>query len=249
MGRAQISGPSFRNYMHNVRQIYEPQLEALGLGESQIERQAIQELRESLDRINEAIAKPEQFGVFGIKITPEAGVLIARSATEGNITVGALPFLLQRKKLILERIRILAPEEQLSDVSEVLEEKVEDPAVREQLKSMLAEYAAEQRTLAEEAQESGKEAFNAALVDIEIRERKWRMRRSFIEREPIAILVGAVILLVVTIALVTAMFTGVESPEILVNAFLIILGYFFGQSAAAGRQEGQAHQSPETPSR
>lgn len=238
--RFAIGGRSFGDYMDQIRHLYEPQLTALSLGESQIEQQSLSELKESLDRIGEAISHPEQFGTFGLTFTAEVSVIISRTPSEGTVTVGALPLLLQRKKMILDRIRILSPDEQLGDVREVVEDKVDDPAVKEQLISMLSSYAAEQTALAEEAQRSGRSALDSAMLEIELKERKWRMRRSMVEREPVAILIGAVILVALAIALITAMFTKTTAPEILANAFLLILGYFFGQSTSSGRpNDGQ----------
>ncbi|WP_432830681.1 hypothetical protein [Dactylosporangium sp. CA-092794] len=85
------------------------------------------------------------------KSDAELGTVVSRSPGEGTFTVGALPVLLQRKKDILDWMRILAPQEQLADAQEVVAEKVSDPEVREQLNALLESFADKQRTLAEES--------------------------------------------------------------------------------------------------
>ena len=65
---------------------------------------------------------------------------------------------------------------------------------------------------------------------------------GFFAKESIATYVGALLLIALTVVQVTAMFLGNSyKSEIIDNAFLLILGYFFGQSSgrAAARQIGQ----------
>jgi hypothetical protein len=57
-----------------------------------------------------------------------------------------------------------------------------------------------------------------------------RIWQRFFARESVATLIGALILLTLTICLIVAMFTGTEISTVLSNSFLIILGYFFGQT-------------------
>jgi len=223
------------DYLETARSFFEPQLKAMGLGHASIEAQSLPALRDSLARINEAVSHPSQFGQLGLKFTTSAGMVIARAGAEAVVTIGALPILLERKRQILERIRLLAPEEHLDEVRAMVTEKVEDSAARDQLFEMLSGYAKEQRTLAEEVEKVERAEVDAALRDIEIRERKWQMRRSLLEREPVAIVIGAVLLIVLTLVLALAMFTKVAVPEILSSAFLLILGFFFGQTTASTR--------------
>lgn len=231
---------SFRpsNYLETARSFFEPQLAAMGLGRNEIESQSVTQLRDSLNRINEAISHPSQFGQVGLKFTANAGmVLVARAGAEAVVTVGALPILLERKRMILDRIRLLAPEEQLGDVRAIVVESVEDPSARDRLFAMLSGVVTEQKQLAAEVESVEKAELDAALRDIEVRERKWKLRRSLLEREPVAIVIGAILLTILTIALVFAMFTQVNIPEILSSAFLLILGFFFGQSTSSSQGE------------
>ncbi len=55
-----------------------------------------------------------------------------------------------------------------------------------------------------------------------------------LEREPAAVLVGGVLLVVISIALIVAMFAHTPVPEIVSSGFLLILGFFFGQNSSRG---------------
>jgi uncharacterized membrane protein len=55
-----------------------------------------------------------------------------------------------------------------------------------------------------------------------------------------ATLIGAVLLVVLTVVLVIAMFTRTTVPELISNAFLIILGYFFGQASSGKAKRERA---------
>ncbi|MGX1809698.1 hypothetical protein ACWIGI_28590 [Nocardia sp. NPDC055321] len=74
--------------------------------------------------------------------------------------------------------------------------------------------------------------FFSEMQKVELAERKWAMRRSLLEREPAAVLIGGLLLIVIGGALLVAMFTHTEVPELVASAFLLILGFFFGQSSS-----------------
>jgi hypothetical protein len=68
-------------------------------------------------------------------------------------------------------------------------------------------------------------------------ESRWKLFRQMLERESIASIMGALLMMFITLAIITGMFTGIAAPDILGNAFLVILGYFFGQSVQRAQQE------------
>ncbi|WP_431902565.1 hypothetical protein [Nonomuraea sp. bgisy101] len=238
MSRApDVAVSQLANYLETARAYYEPQMKLMGLGHQEIEQQSLTELKDSLDRVNRAISHPSQFGTLALKLTTSAGAIIARAGAEATVTIGALPILLERKRSIIDRIRVLYPQEQLEDVQEIVNQKVDDPVVRDELYSMISSLMAEQRFLEEQSAATQSTDMDMALKDIEISERKWRMRWSFLEREPVAILIGAVLLILLGLALIVAMFTSTRTPEVVTSAFLLILGFFFGQTTAGTRQD------------
>jgi len=81
-----------------------------------------------------------------------------------------------------------------------------------------------------QSEERIKIQIDLARLNAEIFERRSKVWFSLLERESAATILGGVLLLIILVAHVTAIFSKFSIPEILNNAFLIILGYFFGQS-------------------
>ena len=75
---------------------FEPQLVELSLSKNQIRTQSLEELRQSLDSINEAIKNPQSFGVLGFSVDAEAGLYLTKSKSTAQFEVGILPLLLEQ---------------------------------------------------------------------------------------------------------------------------------------------------------
>jgi uncharacterized membrane protein len=58
------------------------------------------------------------------------------------------------------------------------------------------------------------------------------LRRSWFERESMASIVGALLLMVLGATVVISMSTHTAASQIVTSSFLIVLGYFFGQSGS-----------------
>jgi hypothetical protein len=192
---------------------YEPQLAALGLGIDQLRGQPLEILHRRLESVNDAISDPSSFGVLRVKFTADAGVVIATSADESHVEVSALPILLERKRMIVERIADLGGAEKIENIRDV-----------EEVTALQAHQA--------RAEEDLKIQRGATMLQIEAFERKSQVWQSFLERESIASIVGAVLLVALAVTLVMAMFIGTNPSEVVTNSFLIILGYFFGQTTS-----------------
>src|SRR4051794_6917336 len=90
-----------------AERFFEPQMRALGLSIEQIDAQTPDELRESLRRADEAIANAAGYDTLSIKMTADSSALIAKVRSDAHFTFSIVPFLLERKRLILTRIREL----------------------------------------------------------------------------------------------------------------------------------------------
>ena len=88
----------------------------------------------------------------------------------------------------------------------------------------------EEQIKVDEKKEQFSEKEKEIRLEMEISERKAKLLLSFFEKESVATIIGAVLLIIMVIAQLVAMFTGIKSTDILNNSFLLILGYFFGQS-------------------
>jgi len=77
-----------------ARILFEPSLRAVGLGVEQIKSQTERELRQSLQKLYETIKNPEAFGELEIQSV----------GNEVKLITSILPILLERKKIVLDRI-------------------------------------------------------------------------------------------------------------------------------------------------
>lgn len=128
---------------------FESKLQALSLGLDQIDQQSLPELEASLERVTEAMRHPEQFGTVRLKMNTDAAMLVMRTTAETQFEVGIFPILLQRKARILERIKALRPASQLSKLREHIVQRIDDPAIREDLLALVEAQRQQQEAAAQ----------------------------------------------------------------------------------------------------
>ncbi|MEU0780973.1 hypothetical protein ABZ341_05245 [Streptomyces sp. NPDC006173] len=141
--------------------------------------------------------------------------------------------LLNRKNDVLGKIHFQANQAQIKSLRELVE-GLDEKDQKERLLAELNDLETSSSSLEQESKattdaQSDAER-DAAMWKQDIMERRWEVWKSLLVRESVATLVGAALLITLGIVLITAMFMNREPSSILSNTFLIILGYFFGQS-------------------
>lgn len=192
---------------------YEAILNRFGLGKSQISSQSLYKLEDSLLRIEDII--------------------------NNNSEDFPGDFLFERKKLILERIKEVSSEEKiitLHDLVNKLPEGEERGKIKSELDSLRqgAEKYKQEIQRVDIAAREAEAAIKLEQQRIDGLERKSKIWLSFLQRESAASIIGGIVLLMLTVALISGMIFGRES-QILSNGFLVILGYFFGQSSSKNK--------------
>lgn len=230
-----------------AERFFEPQFIALGLSNEQIVNQGLAELGQSLETINAAMQRPESFGVVKVNIGAGGSVFLAQ--TEAQIEVGILPLLLERKRFILERISLLEKKEEIVDLSERAKGALDESEKKkyeeriDELQTIVSSLE-ESRVKNEEQLRNAEKALQEAHSEVkrqEIEERRERLKleswerrtkvwQRFLERESVVTIVGSLLLVLIAFFLIIATIWSIEALGILGNAFLVILGYFFGQS-------------------
>ncbi|WP_280265818.1 hypothetical protein [Nocardia wallacei] len=146
-------------------------------------------------------------------------------------------YLFQRR-MVADKIAQRSRRDEIGEIKEAVESKVADPEVRQELSDLVTEVARRQDELAARLDESD-DAVDQELRKIEVQQRRWDMRKSMLEREPAAVLIGGLLLLVLTLALIIATFSHTTVPDVLTNMILLILGFFFGQTTSTNRPGGE----------
>ncbi|MFM7888744.1 MAG: hypothetical protein ACKPCM_19095, partial [Pseudanabaena sp.] len=155
--------------------------------------------------------------------------------------IGILPTLLERKQLILERIRLIkSSERKVSNLRDLVEQLHDEDAKAtllseiDKLESAQIEsqklQSEQNKVIVEQSRED--ERLKAELNKITLLKEKSKIWLSFLERESVATIVGAVLIIIITITQIVAVFSKIPTSEILNNSFLVILGYFFGQAVS-----------------
>ena len=215
----------------------QPRLAAIGLSADQVKNQSLDELNQSLDRLNDAINKPESFGFLRMNFDAGVGLVIAR--TSAQVEIGILPLLLERKKLVVDRIADLRKAIKIDSLRGLIG-AVPDEALKTRLQHEVSDLEESSRKLKqqsteiERAQQELKASSDIEItrLRLEVFERRSKVWRSFLERESVATLVGGILLLVIGAAILVSMFLRLTISDIVSNTFLLILGYFFGQSTS-----------------
>ena len=216
---------------------FESQLTQMGLGEEQIKQQTLEELQQSLETINDAIKNPDSFGALNLKLDAQIGAVIASNGSGAHVSLGILPILLERKKLILQRIRLLKGEEKIETIQDLIK-TIPDEKVQEKLNREITELKSESQKIREQEQqvqkvqneEQIKAQAEVARLSMELFERRSKVWLSFLEKDSVATTIGGILLILITLSQIGAMLFGIAPSDTLNNTFLVILGYFFGQS-------------------
>lgn len=195
----------------------EQRLETLGLGRNQIENyETVEELENSLERLNECLNEinPSPFTLSGVFYSK---------------------YINERKKLILDRICLLKGE-QIKAVVDDTSERHSREEIKNEVDNLLSEIE-ETKKKSKEIDGEQKELelkiwLSQEEMRIKQRESISRTWLSFLEKESMASILGGFLLLSILIAQLVSLFQKLEVPDILNNSFLVILGYFFGQSTA-----------------
>ena len=212
------------------KQWYNNQLKPLGLTEDQIKTQNLEELKDSLERVNDALKSPELFGTVGVKFDFSLGAIISQNKNDATVEIGILPTLLETKKFIKDRMKLLEKETKIEKIQANIENVSEDESenIKQELEINKTEYnqLKQQIELEQKPQESIPDQ-----IKIGIFERKAKVYQSFLEKESVATILGGFLLIVLTFAFLIASFYNITMSQIVANCFLLILGYFFGQAS------------------
>ena len=221
-------------------QLFEKRFKQFGLDEETIFSGSEQDLERVIDQIDELVTLHRR-GMLTDKeiLGTRQGLLLGgiEPSTMARAADDFLRALLERKELALERMRELKTNAQVKTLNKIAGNIPESPEKRE-IEAGLAGLQEQNAELSQRLEEVGRAredaSRRASIADMERYERKAKVWLTFLERESVASIIGAVLLLGLTTTVIVSAFTGTITPELLNNAFLIVIGYFFGQSTSRG---------------
>ncbi|NKY32258.1 hypothetical protein HGA13_04110 [Nocardia speluncae] len=159
----------------------------------------------------------------------ETSAVMLPDGVGGTLTVGRnalVTLLFQLRRQLRAGLSKSTTDRELSIIREGVEENVSDPDARRKPEDLIAQHTAVGR--AADSEQARDAAFDMEMRKgiKDLKERRWKMWWSLLQREPIAVLVGAFLLVGFSVMLVVAMFTHTDIPEVMLNMVLLILGFF-----------------------
>jgi hypothetical protein len=227
-----------------VEAYFEAQLREMGLSKTQIESASLEELGRSLEAADKAIENVDGFDTVPISFGVQGGKLqaVLSRPDEANLWLSVAPLVLARRRMIVDRIDKLADVQAKRALEAIASSGA--GAVDEETRHAAEEALAGKEVAdAVDAEKHGDpfaaywEQVRIAELELKVARGRTEIRQSWFSRETVAAIVGGVLLIALAVTLIVAMFLGIEPAEVVTNAFLLILGYFFGQAASATREE------------
>ena len=201
-------------------------LRDLGLSKAQISLQTLKELNESVHRIDGFIAKPESFlkQKFWHTVSPET-----------DFKLNILPILLERRMFVLETYDELVDRMKNYDLRH-LANGIADANVKSSIEKILNDLQKKDSVLKKEYQKIEKSRLNIyeeqqkipSMLE-ESGERRNKASNYSQSRDSLTTWIMGSLLILIALSIVIAPFVNISVPDILGSAFLIILGFFFGQ--------------------
>ena len=202
-------------------------LKDLGLAKDQISQQNLKELNQSLHRIDSCIVRPGSFLMQEFEDT-------INSVTDFKLKI--LPILLERRMFVLENIDDLVSSTKIFNLRN-LAGRISDMSVKSSMDKSLDDLQKKDSILKKEYQKLEKLRLNIyseqqrlSSIAKELTERKNKTPKYFQSRESRTTLIMGILLILITSLTAIAPFVNIQVPDILNSAFLIILGFFFGQT-------------------
>lgn len=233
-----VDAKSREDFLEITKNFFEPQLAQVGLSVTHINDYNLQQLQEALERINDAINNPDSFGLLNVKLSPKSVFIVT---TESQIQLGILPLLLERKSLILDKIRQFKENEKIDNLQDLVK-NVQDENLKKSFTNELNILQEDARKFREEkdgviklqTNELKESQFERIKLQRELFESRARIIRSFLERESVATIVGSLIIIMFGFLEIVAVFLKISVPSELHNILVLVLGYFFGQYSTRG---------------
>ena len=199
----------------------------LGLGKDQISQQSLKELNQSLHRIDSCIVRPKSFLQQKFKET-------INSETDFKLKI--VPILLERRIFVLESIDELVSKRKIYDLRGLVE-RMPDISLKSSMEKNLDDLQIKNSFLKKEYQKLEKLRLNIyseqqkfSSIFKELPERIDKKSKYFQSRESITTLMMGILLILITSLIAISSFVNIQVPDILNGTFLIILGFFFGQT-------------------
>ncbi|QRA44309.1 hypothetical protein [Chryseobacterium cucumeris] len=229
------SAEARKYFKHKSYETFQFVLEYYKLDDKSLEKMDLDELKESKIRIRELFLNQEFLQTHQLHFDRD----IHYTVREDDSVVGfKFTIFHQLKKphdYIMKRITELEQTQSVKSIEKLVEE-INDSDLKERFEDQINELKEANKRLEDELSSIGeKKVLFAEEIEFskhrtEMMEKKYNIFLKFLDKESVASIVGAILLLLMGISLIIMMFYKINPIQIVQSAFLLILGYFFGHS-------------------
>ena len=221
----------------------EKEVDTKGFSIEEIDLLDIDGLNKLLERINSIIEDDKKVRKLGyVHFRRDQDYFLPPEIEPSIVGYGytASHALLERKKYILQKIKSKNRTEKINSLVDLVE-NVTDKELKDKLTTELEEFQNQANQFdkqdielsnEEKEIEATKQELEISRSKLEIFEKKSQIWLTILAKESIASILGGMLLLILSICLVVAMFLDIDTTNIIESAFLLILGYFFGQAVS-----------------
>jgi len=224
-----------RYFIEKSNEAFQVVLGTYNLDWESVERMDLDALKAAKLRMEELFLKQDFLKVNEIYYKRGADFNI-----KGNEQINGIRFSIfyQYKKLhnyITKRIKEIEQSQSVESIEKLVEE-IKDTDLKGRFEEQLIELKDTNKRLEAELislnEKKGlvSEEIEYSKHKTEMMEKKYNIFLKFLDKESVASLVGAILLLLMGISLIIMMFYEINPIQIVQSAFLLILGYFFGHS-------------------
>lgn len=201
------------------------------------------ELQKKLDKINEMIVDSKNVDTsWKVEFDRDIDYYLPPDVASATVGYGFYPssILMDRKKVILDLINTISRSKKINSLKELIE-NISDTKLRVKIDKELKDYnkqtheiEKQERDLSKEEKdlENSKKQLEISKSKLEILEKKSQIWLTFLAKESVASIIGALLLIIIAVSLLISMFLKIQTTEIVESTFLLILGYFFGHAVA-----------------
>lgn len=210
------------------RQLFRRELTGMGLFDRPTSED-VNHLTETLGRVDEALQNSDQLGV-------RSGVVTVKGEPGTRVEVTIRNWLEEYRRALVDRIMsgtVRSALTGLEAAAEQLDVHGADAVRQEVAKLRLADDLVEDQR----DRDDRDDVSDRIRIDTHRADMADRAVQRWLTRDTIAALIGAVMLIGLAGVIVFGMIRKIEVPEVLTNAFLLILGYFFGRGTQGTSKE------------
>lgn len=210
-------------------------LERFNLHSKSLDLMNLEELEDAKSKLRNLFLNKEFLNTHQLSFDKGIHYTISEEDEVTGFRFAIFYYLMTPIDYVNKRIKELEQSKSVKSIEKLVEE-IKDSELKVKFEDHINELKESNKRLEQELIDiNEKKVIFSEQIEIskhktEMMEKKYNIFLKFLDKESVASLVGAILLLLMGISLIIMMFYEINPIQIVQSAFLLILGYFFGHS-------------------